>query len=70
MELLNSEICLESGVLTPADLNVLAYVIFNAPHLVKNCALRHAYCMKDKWKNKEIDYADVLSSSIQSSIIV
>ena len=34
MELLKGDILLESGVLTPADFTVLAYVITNAPHLV------------------------------------
>ena len=72
MELLNGEIFLESGVLTPADFTVLAYVITNAPHLVN--ALQIMPCLlyeefiEDKWKNKEIDYADVLSSSFNSSI--
>ena len=72
MELLNGEIFLESGVLTPADFTVLAYVITNAPHLVKDldimpCLLYEEF-IEDKWKNKEIDYADVLSSSFHSSI--
>ena len=72
MELLNGEILLESGVLTPVDFTVLAYVITNAPHLVKAfnilpCLLYEEF-IEDKWKNKEIDYADVLSSSFHSSI--
>ena len=72
MELLNGEILLESGVLTPADFTVLAYVITNAPHLVNvldifPCLLYEEF-IEDKWKNKEIDYADVLSSSFHSSI--
>ena len=72
MELLNGEILLESGVLTPADFTVLTYVITNAPHLVNlldimPCLLYEEF-IKDKWKNKEIDYADVLSSSFHSSI--
>ena len=72
MELLNGEISLESCVLTAADFTVLAYVITNAPHLVKEfnilpCLLYEEF-IKDKWKNKEIDYADVLSSSFRSSI--
>ena len=72
MELLNGVIGLESGVLTPADFTVLAYVINNASHLVKGlsimpCLLYEEF-IEDKWKNKEIDYADVLSSSFDSSI--
>ena len=72
MELLNGEILLESGVLTPADFTVLTYVITNNPHLVKEfnifpCLLYEEF-IEDKWKNKEIDYADVLSSSFYSSI--
>ena len=72
MELLNGEILLESGVLTPADFTVLAYVIANAPHLVKKlrimpCLLYEEFT-EDKWKNKDIDHADVLSSSFHSSI--
>ena len=72
MELLNGEILLESGVLTPADFTVLAYVITNAPHLVNGlsimpCLLYEVF-IEDKWKNKEIDYADVLPSSFMSSI--
>ena len=72
MELLNGEILLESGVLTPADFTVLTYVITNTPHLVNlldimPCLLYEEF-IEDKWKNKEIDYADVLSSSFHSSI--
>ena len=72
MELLDGEILLESGVLTPADFTVLAYVITNAPHLVNAlsilpCLLYEEF-IEDKWKNKEIDYADVLSSSFHSSV--
>ena len=72
MELLNDEILLESGVLTPADFTVLAYVITNAPHHVNQflslpCLLYEEF-IEDNWKNKEIDYADVLSSSFHSSI--
>ena len=72
MELLNGEILLESGVLTPADFAVLAYVITNAPHLVTKlnimpCLLYEEF-IEDKWKNKEIDIADVLSSCFDSSI--
>ena len=72
MELLNGEISLESGVLTPADFTVLAYVIANVPRLVKKLrimpCLLHEEFIEDKWKNKDIDYADVLSSSFHSSI--
>ena len=72
MELLNGKILLESGVVTPADFTVLAYVITNAPHVVNGlgimpCLLYEEF-IEDKWKNKEIDYADVLSSSFHSSI--
>ena len=72
MELLNGVILLESGVLTLADFTVLAYVITNAPHLVnvlhiRPCLLYEEF-IEDKWKNKEIDYADVLSSSFNSSM--
>ena len=72
MEILNCEIFLESGVLTPADFTVLAYVISNAPHLVNSfsimpCLLYEEF-IDDKWKNKDIAYADVLSSSFKSSI--
>ena len=72
MELLNGDILLESGVLTPADFTVLAYVITNAPHLVNDlsimpCLLYEEF-IEDKWKNKEIDYVDVLPSSFMSSI--
>ena len=72
MELLNGKIYLESGVLTPADFTVLAYVMANSPHLVK--VLRIMPCLlyeefiEDKWKNIEMDYANVLSSSFVSSI--
>ena len=72
MELLGGEICLESGVLTPADFTVLAYIITNARCLVNKlcimpCLLYEEF-IEDKWKNKEIDYADVLSSSFDTSI--
>ena len=72
MELFNGVIILESCVLTPAEFNVLAYVITSAPHLVNRlrimpCLLFEDY-IEDTWKNKEIDYADVVSSSFRSSI--
>ena len=54
--LLNGEIHLESGVLTPADFTVLAYVITNAPHLINDlsimpCLLYEEF-IEDKWKIK------------------
>ena len=72
MELLNGKVSLESGVLTPADFTVWAYVITNAPHFVNKlsimpCLLYEEF-IEDKWKNKERDYEDVLSSSFHSSI--
>ena len=72
MELIKGVIFLESGVLTPADFAVLAYVITNAPHLVKDltimpCLLYEEF-IEDKWKSKDVDYTDVLSSSFKSSI--
>ena len=72
MELLDGKIDLESGVLTPADFNVLAYVITNASLLVKEldiqpCLLYEEF-VEDKWKNKEINHAEVLSSSFWSSV--
>ena len=72
MELLNGEINLESGVLTPADFTVLAYVMTNSQHLVKVLRILPCLLYEDfievKWKNKEMDYANVLSSSFISSI--
>ena len=72
VELLDGVIFLESGVLTPADFTALAYVISNAPHLI-NClsimpCLLYEEFIEDKWKNKDIDDAGVLSTSFKSNV--
>ena len=71
MELSDGCILLDSGVLTPADFNAIAYVITTASEHVTTLqflpSLLYEEFIEDRWKNKEIDYNDVLSSSFLST---
>ena len=70
MELLNGGIQLESGVLTPADITVLVYVITNAPNIINT--LLNMPCLLlwntigDKITARKFDYSvRVLYSSVR-----
>ena len=71
MELSDGCILLDSSVLTPADFNAIAYVITTASEHVTTLqflpSLLYEEFIEDRWKNKEIDYNDVLSSSFLST---
>ena len=67
---MQGSLCIESCILTPADFHVLAYVVSAASHLVKQvmilpCILNEEY--NEKWKNKKIGHAELLSSSFAQS---
>ena len=67
---MQGSLCIESCILTPADFHVLAYVVSAASHLVKQvmilpCILYEEY--NEKWKNKKIGHAELLSSSFAQS---
>ena len=71
IEIKQGKIVLGSGVLTPADFNVLAYVI-RAASQIKDiqflpCLLYEKF-IEEKWKYKEIHDEDMPASSFVSSI--
>ena len=73
MELLNGQIKLFPGVLTPADFTALGYVISTASLMVT--AIRFHQCLlyedfvDDKWKSREVDKTDPLAYSFETAAV-
>ena len=73
MELLNGQITLFPGVLTPADFTALGYVISTASFMVTavtfNVCLLYEDFVDDKWMSREVDKTDPLSYSFETAAI-
>ena len=73
MGLLNGQIELFPGVLTPADFTALGYVISTASLMVTKvtfhpCLLYEDF-VDDKWKSREVDKTDPLAYSFETAAV-